>query len=361
MDQPGVVADGGSQTTEQTGLIEPVAEAFSVEAEGASHRGSPLQDQRVRRIGGIVLLAAIVVAAVFMLLPKESKGEPLSLKFKQGQQHRYRMFLTLKGSQTLADGKVRLLTMTMGTTIDTEVASVSSSGATLDVTLSNIALHTGKPFLDQVPNVVHTQIQIGADGAFAAGEIGVSALVASRILPGWDVFAPVLPSGAMNAGSSWDGTNTVSLAPDSQVQVHTESTLQGILSDKGRLAVIKSTATIPVQTTVTASAVAGALGVDMESLGFPPGADPRFAYDGSISLDMTSRLDLLSGSMFVQYSKGTTDYTVKITGWPPSLGEAPKGEVHTSASFSVVMRSQPLGAPPPANEGAKEKSPSPQA
>ena len=122
------------------------------------------------------------------------------------------------------------------------------------------------------------------------------------------------------------------------------------------MAVVTSKMTIPVDKSVSIQAVAEALGVGEDEIGFPDGSDPLFAYTGKIGLDTVTLIDTSSGKIFSTYSLVTATYTETITHWPSTLPEVPVGEVETHLTFSVLLRQQSPEEASQDKSGKPEKS-----
>jgi len=350
------------------GPIEPVAKEFIVGAPGAAGVGL-LKGLQPRKILVGLVVIALVGWGFLQLMPKGAEGEAVALKFAPGQTNRYRMFMVFDGTRVLPPkgkqqtGKQQTFHTTMGATVDTEVATVDATGATVDVTLSNFALHTGTPAFDVVPGTIHTQMHVDETGAVTSGGLGLSAAVASKIIPGWDVLIPPLPPGAVLPGATWKSSTDSAFAGSETVHVSADSTLISfVAAGSQRMAVVTSKMVIPVDKTVSMQSMADALGADLGEIGFPEGSETELVYKGQIGLDSLARIDVASGQIFSNYTRGTATYTETITGWPPTLPEEPSGEVNTSVTFSMSLKQQPPGEASPAepkkSPGAKS-SPTP--
>lgn len=348
----------GSRVPEMT---QPVAEAFSATGKHASRR-TPWDNPMFMRMAIAVVVILVVLFAVKSFLPKGDTAENLTLAFTSGQQHRYRLFLTANGTRTLPPkGKTQSVSMTMGATVDMTVADADAEGANVDVTVSNFALHTGTPSLDTAPRLIKTQVRIDNDGRVVSGGLGLSAALASKMMPGWDLFSPVLPEAAMLANDSWKTSEAVAFAGEQTVQITGESTLLSYLTkDGGRVAIVKSKVDVPYSGEVSMLAMAEAFGVGIDQVGFPEGTDPKYTYDGSTSLEMTAQINVTDGFLAGSRTTGSTNYTVSVADWPSEMGEAPKGDVETSIDFSVTLKSQPLPEPDAPKEDKTDEVESPQ-
>ena len=294
---------GTSSQRSSSGPTEPVSREMV--AGGHVGPGGLLQDRRVRMIGVGLIAVMLAVVAFLNVMPKGSKGESLSLKFQPGQEGRYRALMFFNGTRDLPRGKQEPLNLTMGATLETKVVSADGNGATLDVTVSNFALHSGTPTLDVVPETIHGQIVLDRNGAVTSGGLGLSAGVSSKVIPGWDVLVPILPQGAVLPEATWNSATDVAFVGSDTVRVSADSSVSFLDGDSGRVGVVTSKMTIPVDTTVSMGSVAEALGVGVDQLGFPEGSDPKFTYKGSIRLDTVSRIDVSSGEIISTSSRGT--------------------------------------------------------
>ena len=342
-------------------MTQPVAEAFSATGHHASHR-TPLDSPMVKKVAIAVVGILVLLFAAKSFLPKGDDAEALTLAFTSGQQHRYRLFLTANGTRTLPPkGKTQSVSMTMGATVDMTVADADAEGANVDVTVSNFALHTGTPSLDTAPRLIKTQVRIDNDGRVVSGGLGLSAALASKMMPGWDLFSPVLPEGALVPNDMWRTSDAVAFAGENTVQVTGESTLLSYLTKEGdRVAIVRSKVDYPYSGEVSMLSMSEALGVGIDQVGFPAGTDPKFTYDGSTSLEMTAQVNVTQGILTGSRTTGVTDYTVSVADWPPEMGETPKGDVETSIAFSVTLKSQPLPTPDEPKDEKTEEVGSPQ-
>lgn len=348
--------DPGRDPQPPRGPTLPAATELVVGARGAAGLGI-LRDRRLRKVAAGLFAVILVAAGLFLLLQKGDQGQPLALKFQPGQENRYRALMFFNGTRALPKGKQQEFSITMGATVDTKVASVDDSGATMDVTISNFALHTGTPALDVVPDVIHGQMVVGENGAVTSGGLGLSAAVASRVIPGWDLMVPILPPGTVVPDATWDSSTDVAFAGSDTVHVSADSSVSYVDGSSGRVAVVKSQMTIPVDKTISMASIAEALGVGVDQIGFPEGSDPRFAYKGQMGLNTIARVDQATGQIINTYSQGTASYTETITDWPSTFPEVPSGEIQTSVTFSVKLnrqsREQPSPATPEKSTGAK--------
>jgi len=359
---------GPTPQAAQGGPTTPVANEFIAGARGAPGVGL-LRDPLPRKIAAGLLVIVLAIVAAPHLMPKGSVGEPIALKFAPGQVNRFRVFMVFDGTRVLPPkGKKQTVEQqtfhtTMGATVETKVVAVDATGATVDVTLSNFALHTGTPVFNRVPDTIHIQAHVDEKGVVSSGGLGLSAAVAAKIIPGWDVLVPVLPSGAVLPGAAWKSSTDSAFAGKETVPVSADSTLISFVEDHSkRMAVVTSKMLIPVDTTVSVQSMADALGADISEVGFPEGSDTKFAYKGRITLDSLARIDMASGQIFSNYTRGTATYTETITGWPSTLPEEPSGEVNTSLKFSMSLKpassSEELPAKPRRSPGATS-SPAP--
>lgn len=330
----------GSQVTEMT---QPVAAAFTVKGKEASHR-TPLDNPAVKKILIAVVILGVALVGLKMFLPKGAAAEHVGLTFKVGDQHRYRMFVTASGTRTLPPkGKTQSVSMNMSATIDMLVTATDNEGADVDVTVSNFALHTGTPTLDQSPRVIHAKVRIDNDGRVVSGGLGLSAALTSKMMPGWDLFSPVLADGSLIPGDTWKTSDSVAFVGDNTVQVTGDSTLLSYLNRDGdRVGVVSSKITYPYSGELSMQEIADSLGVGIDQVGFPEGSDPKFTYEGTTTLDMTAQINVTKGVLTGSRAAGQTDYTVSVAGWPKSMGEAPKSNAQTSLTFSVNLKTMPL-------------------
>ena len=319
----------------------PFVTEWHAAARGAGGMKTSLLQSRVVReiaVGLVLILIALVGARV--LVPKEEKGKPLALSFAQGQATRYRVFLRESEERVWPNGEKEALEMTAAATLDLRVVSVSADGATVDVTLSNIALHTGTPLQNRVPDTARTQMRVGRDGKLLEGGLGLSGVFITKMAPGWDLLVPMLPEGPVHPGSEWTSREEMRFAPDSSVSVSASTNLLSYLPEgPGEIAVITGKMQVPVQTTVPLAAVADSLGASVEDYGYPPSSDPKYAYDGQTTLNMTARLNATTGQVIGSYTAAESSYTVSAEDAPPRMKNVPNG-VEVTSSFSISLKEQ---------------------
>ena len=334
----------------------PFVTEWHAAARGAGGmKTSLLQSRVVREIAVGLVLILIALVGVRVLVPREEEGKPLALSYTQGQTTRYRVFLKRSEERVWPNGRMETMDMTAAATLDLKVASVNTDGATVEVSLSNIALHTGTPLQNRVPDFARTQMRVGRDGKIAEGGLGLSGVFVTKMAPGWDLLVPMLAEGPVHPGSEWTSREEMSFAPESSVSVSASTNLLSYLSGgPEEIAVITSNMNVPVQTTVPLAAVAESLGASVEDYGYPAGSDPKYVYDGQTTLNMTARLNATTGQVIGSYTSGESNYTVSVEDAPPRMKNVPNG-VKVTSSFSMSLKEQTPEVP----SGGDGQSPQP--
>ena len=285
-------------------------------------------------VGVIVLLIAV---GVVFVLPKGGGGRALALGFQQGGDLTYRMSMGMDGSISIA-GQSAPFRMQVNATVSMKVQSVDSNGnATVNVSIKNISFKSDPavPY-DTVPKTLDQTMVIAPDGRILEGGLGLSSVGAGgQTAPGWDQFAPLLPSEAVAPGDTWSQDTDVPLPfGDDTMHVSTESKLLAFADEDGReVAVVKTSTKVPFDFTVSLVDILKTTGESAEDVGIPAGSDLQIAYGGDMTMETTSRLDTTSKQLLGSVSDGTMNIKFHFENLPPEAGPDP-GEATLTGTFT---------------------------
>lgn len=292
---------------------------------------------RVWLIAAAIAVVFAVVAGFVIFAPKGAEGSPIAYAFEPGQKLNYRMRAQMSGDVSVPGSGSVSIEMQMGGVIRMEVVSVDADGiATVNMKLQDVYVRTDPPGAADVPATIEEQIKVAPDGRIIEGSLGISELGAtSQAPPGWDQFSPLLPDGPVAPGDTWSGETEVPFIGGQTITVTSETQLLDYVVEDGKeIAVVKSDIHIPLDVTLSFKELAAEMDADMGELGLPPGADPKFAYEGQMDAQMTARIDPATQELKGTVMNGTMafDMTVKDM---PGLGDV--GPAQMDMTMNIVM------------------------
>jgi hypothetical protein len=220
--------------------------------------------------------------------------------------------------------------------------------------MSNVYASAPSPFVRQVPGEFQTQIQVAKDGTIRSGQLGLANAMIGYLIPGWDLLFPLLPPRAVNEGDSWEGSEQVPITEAVQAPITATSTLLGILdTPAGPISIVTSKVSAPVTAEVALADVAASIGVQPSDYGLPPGSNPTLSFDGSVTMDLTARVDAAAGVVTNMYMRGSAVYAVAAVGVPGLDKKNASADI--SVDMSVRINKQNPAAAEPSPKADEDK------
>jgi hypothetical protein len=269
--------------------------------------------------------------------PEAISAQPVAfvMSLEKGQSLHFSMVLAVDGTLTVA-GATFQEQETLRQTMGWKVLAVTSKGvATVAIDLSKGSLTAnGKTISQHDQNL---QIRVASDGRILTGaDFGTtSGAGGGPGIPGTDQFMPLLPDQPVAPGDAWTkefdqafpfGSGTLHYATHNKLLRY--ETMGG-----ARVAVIRSTARVPIDITLDVRKLFAALGTPS---GLPKGSHPTLSYKGHTDTSVTAWFDPAGKTLQKSDATSTFVMTMRFKGFPKS--EAPPGgSVKFAGTISVHL------------------------
>ncbi|HEY1332509.1 MAG TPA: hypothetical protein VGH10_13690 [Actinomycetota bacterium] len=300
-----------------------------------------LGEGRSRVVIAIVVVIALALAALAYLFLRPGSGNTavaMTMSFTKSERQTYHMTMDLHGSLTAAGQQVPLSEQ-MDMVMTWKVTDVNAAGvATVDVGVRH-ATATVDGRKVKVPSLGHLRFQINQNGQIVSGNMmaltSASGSAGSGV-PGTDQLTPLLPDHPVKPGDSWSKTYSQpnpfgdgSITYTTETHYVSNQMMQGV-----NAAVLQSTTTVPLNMTIDVRKMLKSAGSD--ATGSLDGADPKFTYKGSVTMNQTAWFDVPNKQMLATQVQGHFDLHMSVSGLP--AGESfPGGEIGFTGDLTMSL------------------------
>ena len=263
------------------------------------------------------MVVALVAGGVAFLLTRSS-GTALALSLPRGQALHYRLHFGIQGNGT-ASGATRPVTGDVSVDLSWRVVSVDANGiATVEVTGTELPGSTGG---SPARRPVSLRLEVAPDGRIVSGGDLTLATAGTAFggggIPGMGQFTPLLPDHPVKPGQTWDKAyvqpnpfGTGAFRYSTRNRLLRFDTIGGV-----RTAVIQSTMSVPIDTTLDVRKLSEAAG---QPASLPAGTNPTVAYSGKGSTKATFWVDPQRGRLVKASLTSTLSLSLSFKGFPQS-------------------------------------------
>jgi len=323
---------------------------------------APADHSGLAKIAGVVALVVALVAGSFMVLTNrnEASGAPLHVSLQDGVTYRYRLFVSMNGSVSVA-GATQPFDVSAVEDVSWKVTGHDANGvAKVEATVATKNMRSGGRSIGRIP-VQRITFHVAPDGSVVAAD-GVTLLTGGSpqaSFPGSDQILPMLPAHAVKLGDSWKSSSDQQL-PYGLGTLHLSSTNYFIRKDtvRGRSTmVITGETDVPIDFHIDPSQLRN-LGVS--GLDVPGSSMPAVAMSGATKVNATAWFDPARGELVKSSASGHVDVTTKFESLPedapPGLEDGIRVEADVAVSVVELKGAPATGAGSRSTDGSAKAS-----